>query len=115
MVELDVVGRSELVMIHSEKNDQEVIARIDSGAAISSIDVSLAAKLQVGPIIESIKIRSSNGSSIRPVVKIKVTIQGRKIRGRFTVIDRSHMKYPLLIGRNILQKKFIIDPSRQVG
>jgi len=90
-----------------------VRARIDTGAALSSIDVTLAARLRLGPILGVSKIRSSHGSSVRAVVKVKITLHERNIAGRFTLTDRSHMKYPVLIGRNILHKKFIIDPSKK--
>ena len=30
-----------------------------------------------------------------------------------TVADRSHMKYKMLIGQNVLKKGFIIDPEEK--
>lgn len=107
-----LIGQLERVILHSEGGKRTLIARIDTGARWSSIDVKLAAKLRLGPIIEARAITSSHGSSMRPVVKAKVTLTGRTINGRFTVYDRRRMKQPVLIGRNILKGKFIIDPSK---
>ncbi len=107
-----IIGQLERVTLHSEGGKRAATARIDTGATWSSIDVKLAAKLRLGPIIEAKAIKSSHGSSVRPVVKAKVTLAGRTINGRFTVYDRRRMKHPVLIGRNILRGKFIVDPSK---
>lgn len=45
----------------------------------------------------------------RYVVKLLVVIKGRKIRASFTLADRSTQVYPVLIGRNVLRGKFIVD------
>lgn len=108
-----LIGQVERVTLSSKSGKRTVKARIDTGATLSSIDVKLAAKLKLGPILEAKAIKSSHGSSIRPVVEARATIGGRTIRGRFTVYDRKRMKYPVLIGRNILKGKFIIDPSKK--
>lgn len=108
-----IIGQLERVTLHSERGKRTLTARIDTGAKWSSVDVKLAAKLGLGPIIEAKAITSSHGTSVRPVVKAKVTLAGRTINGRFTVYDRRHMKHPVLIGRNILKGKFIIDPSKK--
>lgn len=108
-----LIGQLERVTLSSKSGKQTVTARIDTGATLSSIDVKLAAKLKLGPIIEAKAIKSSHGSSVRPVVLAKVKLQDRTINGLFTVYDRKRMKYPVLIGRNILKGKFIIDPSKR--
>ncbi|MBN2141880.1 ATP-dependent zinc protease, partial [Candidatus Woesearchaeota archaeon] len=40
----------------------------------------------------------------------KIVLGGKEIESKFTLADRSHMKYPVLIGQNILRKNFLIDP-----
>ena len=102
-----VVGLVEEV----EMNNHPVLARIDTGAATSSIDLGLASELQLGPLVAKRTIISAHGRRTRPVVKAVVRIKGRKIRASFTIIHRAHMEYPILIGRNILKKNFLIDPS----
>jgi len=101
-----VVGLVERVTL----NGHIALARIDTGAATSSIDLELASKLQLGPLVAKRKIISAHGTGVRPVIKSLITIGGRTIKASFTVVSRSHMKYPILIGRNILRKDFLIDP-----
>lgn len=55
-------------------------------------------------------VTSSNGQAEeRYVVKLAVTLAGRKIRASFTLANRSLQAYPVLVGRNILRGKFLID------
>ncbi|MBU1203595.1 MAG: RimK/LysX family protein, partial [Nanoarchaeota archaeon] len=86
-------------------------AKIDTGAAKSSIDVRLAAKLGLGPIIGYKGVRSVSGRGVRPVINIHFKIRGRKMCYSFNVTDRKKMMHKVLIGQNILRKNFLIDPS----
>ena len=36
----------------------------------------------------------------------------KKIKAQFTLADRSHMRYPVLIGQNILKQGFLINPNK---
>ena len=50
----------------------------------------------------------------RPVVWAKLEINGRTFKKvRFTIADRTHLKYKALIGNNILKRGFLVDPSRK--
>lgn len=110
-----------------------VPARIDTGARTSAIWVSRAEivddVLEVvffGPDspyfdkkvhryrdFERLEVASSNGSrEIRFVIKLAVRLAGRKIRARFTLANRSTQVYPVLIGRNVLRGKFVVDVSQ---
>ena len=102
-----VVGLVEEVII----NEHLVLARIDTGATTSSIDLGLASELHLGPLVAKRTIISAHGKRMRPVVKALVLLKGRNIRASFTIVTRAHMEYPILIGRNILKKNFLIDPS----
>lgn len=107
-----VIGTVESVTIKSNNGDRIVKARIDTGAKTSSIDTGLVAELGLGPITETRKVKSAHGKTLRPVIKIAVVIHGEEFNEDFTITDRSHMNYPVLIGRNILEKGFIIDPNK---
>jgi hypothetical protein len=109
-----IVGLTEKVIVKGESQNREVIARMDTGATKSSIDVSLAAELRLGPVIDSKLIKSAHGTKLRPIVEVNVEIKGRTLQARFTVADRSQMRYPVLIGQNLLRDNFLIDPSRRV-
>jgi hypothetical protein len=109
-----IVGLTEKVIVKGESQNREVIARMDTGATKSSIDVRLAAELRLGPVIDSKLIKSAHGTKLRPVVEVNVEIKGKILQARFTVADRSQMRYPVLIGQNLLKNNFLIDPSRRV-
>ncbi len=92
---------------------EEFLARVDTGAKKGSICKKLAEKLGIGPVIESVKVISSHGKSRRPVVEEEIEIAGKKIKGKFNLISRDHMKYPILIGRTILNGHFLVDPREK--
>lgn len=125
-----IIGQSELIAL-PELDLKDVPARIDTGARTSAIwasditelgDGKLSfklfdntSKLFTGKIIvcdefEMREVTPSNGIiENRYMVKILVIIGGRRIRARFTLANRSTQKYPVLVGRNILRGKFVVD------
>ncbi len=105
--EKTTVGAIEKIKI----NGSEVLAKIDTGASKSSIDLDLAIKLKLGSILKKHTIISSHGKSIRPVIKAKLEIRGRTINAFFNIVSRSTLRYKVLIGKNILKRGFLIDPS----
>lgn len=109
-----IVGLTEKVTVKGEHESQEFIARIDTGATKSSIDLSFATKLGLGPVVDSRLIKSAHGVKLRPVVQAEIVLGGKTILARFTLADRSHMKYSVLIGQNVLKKNFLVDPSSSV-
>ncbi|MFT4304684.1 MAG: RimK/LysX family protein [Candidatus Woesearchaeota archaeon] len=109
--EKKVVGLIEKITIYGFDKKIDVLAKIDTGATRSSIDLNLTKKLNLGPIIRTKIIRTVEGSSKRPVIKAKIKFSNETITEEFTVADRSKMKYSVLIGLNILEKGFIIDPN----
>lgn len=107
-----IVGLVEEVLLHHDGRKDTVVARIDSGAERSSVDVELASKLQLGPVVASRVVKSANGAKLRPIVKVEVDICGKRVTETFSLSDRTHMKYKVLIGQNILKKGFLIDPNK---
>lgn len=64
------------------------------------------------PHIEStVVVHSSHGTTYRPMVKIKIVIDKRVIYSKVTIIDRAHLKYPIIIGKRNLGK-FLIDVNK---
>lgn len=56
------------------------------------------------------KVKSSNGMvQNRYMVKTSVLLFNKKYKIDLTLSTRSEMKYPILIGRKFLSKKFIVD------
>ena len=107
-----VIGLTEKVNVNHQKGRKAVIAKIDTGATKSSIDTNLAAELKLGPVIKSKLVKSAHGSKLRPIIEATIELAGKKIKSEFTLADRAHMKYRILIGQNILKDGFLIDPSK---
>ena len=114
MVEKTLIGVTEKIIIIGKEKEKKLIARIDTGATRSSVDEKLASELKLGPTTGTKLVKSAHGSRIRPVVNCEVILAERKLKGEFTLADRSHMMYQILIGRDILTKGFLIDPNKNV-
>lgn len=129
MNKLTLIGRAEQIDL-PEADIFKVPARIDTGAKTSSIwasqikevngclEFKLFAKssnffnnqLLTTKDYEQRVVASSNGQSqTRYVVKLKLVLHGRKIRASFTLANRSAQAYPVLVGRNVLRGKFLVD------
>lgn len=60
------------------------------------------------------KIRSSSGHvEERYVVRTPIVLFGKKIKTSFSLTDRTEMKYPVLLGRKLLRKRFTVDVSKK--
>ena len=95
---------------------KSLFARVDTGATRSSIASSLVEELKLGPVIREKIVKSAAGVTKRPIIKVRVKINDLELDSEFTVADRSHMTYKVLLGQNILKEgKFLIDPLKVVG
>ncbi len=143
----EVLGIIEKIKVLSKKGRKRLItAKVDSGAAISSIDEKLAIRLgyqeaiihmrqflrkrlyspeeikelrqkkivkllrQHEDIVGVVITNSSHGYSYRIVIPLTFYLGGRKIVSKVSVIRRSDLSYPLIIGRKDLTH-FLIDPT----
>ena len=58
------------------------------------------------------KVKSSFGNSEqRYVVKTKIILFGKTYAIELSLSERSNMKFPILLGRRFLKKKFMVDTS----
>ncbi len=89
-------------------------ARIDTGATKSSIDETFLKEIKDVEEKGIRIVKSSHGISKRRMVHLKIILGGQEVEGGFSVFDRAHMTYPVLIGQNILKQNFIIDPKKEV-
>jgi len=108
-----VVGLIEKVTIYGDDVIKTTKARIDTGAKSNSIDKGFADKLGIKPGKLTTIVKSAMGKAVRHVVMLDIEMAGIKLKGRFTIANRAHLKYPVLIGRDILKKGFIIDPKKK--
>ncbi len=111
-----VVGFVEWVICFSKskRKFKEVKARVDTGATKSSIDINLAKELGLGPVIGNKTIKNAHGSVKRDLIEVTIKIAGNIMKEKFTLADRTDLRYPILIGRNILQHNFLIDPKKRL-
>lgn len=49
----------------------------------------------------------------RPVVELPFMIGDHRQSAEFTLTDRSHLKYPVLIGRNVLRDVMLVDVGQE--
>lgn len=131
---LDVIGRREMVSFPSLGIDK-LVAKVDSGADYSSIWCGSIEETDQGinciffaensPYYNGQKIFFKKGQyfqknifnsfgdkQFRYIVNIPITIQGRAIKATFTLSDRSRKVYSVLLGRRLLQGKFVVDVSK---
>jgi hypothetical protein len=58
---------------------------------------------------EKLVKNSSGEGEQRYIIKTEVVIFGKTISTEFSLTDRRDMKYPILLGRKFLRKRFIVD------
>lgn len=126
-----VIGRLEMVSF-PELALSAIEAKIDTGAYTTSIhchsievdkDSDRVACIFLDPehpdysgethsfdIVKTTKVRSSNGIvEKRVIINTEINLLGETFPIRLNLTDRSIMKYPVLIGRRFLRKKFLVD------
>jgi hypothetical protein len=128
-----IIGRTEHIVIPSE-GARSIRVKIDTGADRSSIWASNITMSDDGKLsftlfapeskyysgtvyrtknFEASRVRSAHGGlQVRFRIHLTIILGGKKIRGTFTLADRSKNKYPALIGCKILNKKFLVDVSK---
>jgi len=109
-----VVGYTEEVLVSGTSGTERVVAKSDTGASRTSVDTKLAAKIGAGPIKSMTKVKSGSlkAGKARPVVDVVVGIGGDRHTVAASLEDRSHMDFPLLLGRDILQH-YQVDVTRR--
>lgn len=64
-------------------------------------------------VVDFRKVRSSNGKvERRPVIAVDATIGATAFSMHLTLTRRDVMSYRMLLGREALRKRFMIDPGR---
>lgn len=127
-----VVGESELMQV----SGVPYIARIDTGASVSSLHAyhikidqmsevanenigksihfsssnEQGSVVQIDSVIKDVKnVRNAQGIENRYVIELPITWQGETRMTRVNLRDRSQMSYKLLIGRNWLEGRYVVD------
>lgn len=103
----------EITLVGADGKKVKILAKIDTGAWSSAIDIKLAKKLGLlkkNKVIATRKKLSALGEEERPVISLSFYLAGRKIITRATVADRKVLRYQVLIGRTDLTG-FLVSPD----
>ena len=66
------------------------------------------------PIHRKKAVKSSNGSTEeRIIVKTKVRLFDKILKAELSLTDRSEMRYPVLVGRKLINGRFVVDVSQK--
>ncbi|MBS1558232.1 MAG: ATP-dependent zinc protease [Bacteroidetes bacterium] len=130
---LKVLGRSDRVDL-PELGLENIHAKIDTGAYTCSLHCSTAqvvnGKLEFTLLDEEHpeftgrkytfkkfdrrEIKNSFGEAeLRYVIKTKIKIFDQLIRAEFSLSNRGNLKFPVLLGRKIVRKRFLIDVAKK--
>ena len=132
---MQIIGRVD-VADFSELGLQDVKLKVDTGAYTSSIHTEEIREVEInGETYIEFKVldpshpqymdrvfrtknfkqktvKSSFGDvERRYVVTTKITLFGKEYSIQLSLSERGNMKYPVLMGRRFLRKKFIVDTS----
>ncbi len=105
-----IIGLVETIVL---ENNKEFKAKIDTGADSSSIDSNLLKNLSEKKVESYKTVKSALGKSQRPTIRLEFNFHGVSFSERFTISDRSNLRYKILIGKDILRKgNFLINPNK---
>ena len=66
------------------------------------------------PVIRTVRVKRSQARTrARPVVMLTICLGGEFSDETVTLAVRSHLLYPLLIGRASMEGRFLVNPSRK--
>lgn len=111
-----IIGPIEYVKVTGHHGEARVKGKVDTGATRTSVDVWLAANIGLGPTVDVAKVKSAllDEARSRPLVRAVVEIAGEQFALPVSVNDRSDMRYPVLVGMDILGLgRFLIDPAKK--
>lgn len=111
-----IVGAIEPVTVRGRTGSQRVLAKIDTGASRTTIDLELAAKVGLGPVMDTVRVRAaiSEHAEMRPLVDADIIIHGEEFDIPVALTDRGDMRYHVIIGMDILRSGlFLIDPTKE--
>jgi alpha-L-glutamate ligase-like protein len=105
------LGVIERITIMGPNKKKTIRAKIDTGAFRTSIDVDLVHELGLDEHDKLVHVRSGSGRQKRKTAKISFKMKGKTISTIASYTERSHLRFPIIIGRRDL-KGFLVDPER---
>jgi hypothetical protein len=130
-----IIGRREIANL-PQFGLMHVAVKVDSGAYTSSIHVTSCNEIELeGATLLAVvfldanhpsfdnethyfseyrmkKVRSSTGQEqLRYFIYCTLDLLGQQIKTEFSLTERKGMRFPILLGRKLLNNRFIIDTS----
>lgn len=105
------LGVIEKITIIGSKKRKTVRAKIDTGAFRTSIDVDLVHELGLDEHDKLVHVRSGSGKQKRKTAHVAFRMKGKQIKTVASYTERSHLRFPIIIGRRDL-KGFLVDPEK---
>ena len=105
----------EILGLNGER--ETVMAKIDTGADISSLDIKIAERLgltSADNVLYESSFYNSLGKKKRSVVGVTYYMAGRKIKTRISVTDRSRVRTNMLIGWLDLKGYLVVGGSTKI-
>ena len=66
------------------------------------------------PVVRRVRVKRAGGENdSRAVVRLKVCVGGKVAEADFTIADRVDLNYQVLIGRNMMAGRILVDSGRQ--
>jgi len=97
------IGYTETVRVAGKHGSERVVAKADTGATRTSVDIGLAGEIGAGPILDHRSVKGGDDGSPRPIVPVDVRIGDHVHEVAANVRDRSHLDHDVLLGRDILE------------
>ncbi len=121
---LPVIGWKEEVHL-PELHTVGVVAKVDTGARSSALHADaitvkgkrvsfrLGSKRHVLKLAGLKRIKSSNGhSEMRPMIETTVILGVQRFEIAITLTDRTDMEVPMLLGREVIKGRFLVNAAR---
>ena len=106
-----------------------IVAKLDTGArsaALHADEINVSGKRVAfvivsdgrrhtykAPLVGLKRIKSSNGiSEMRAVIRATLEVGKAVFKAEITLTDRTDMDVPMLLGRNTLKGRFLVNPAR---
>ncbi len=107
------------VVLIGGRGQEEVTAKVDTGTSRTSVDRDLAARVGLGPVTQTVKVRtaSSAEAEVRPLVEARIQLVGKEFMLPVSLANRAVMNYPVILGTDIMSEgDFLIDiPNRTLN
>lgn len=108
-----VIGHEETVEIITPENERrKILAKMDTSASLSSIDIELAKNLKLDKLDKTVSVETKNGIQKRPLAKLAFNLEGIRVETEAKLFDKEDSGYSLIIGKKDL-KNFLIDISKK--